>query len=174
MQYMPIQKKPPQISETVHLQAFITTYRSSSSVFMTIKTPRAAKNRRESHHNRYSQNGQILLLLSSSDGLALRRLNLSRWFMDETAAFYTEQCTSLSLATTQARIRAPSSTDFQAIQVGNRDGSVCFAGMDARQLRSQSRACSRHFLIAMPKENQHLVQVCSRYVRGSKRHRNHS
>ena len=30
------------------------------------------------------------------------------------------------------------------------------------------------FPIAMPKENQQLAQVCSRYVCGSKRHRNHS
>ena len=41
-------KESLQISETVHLSAFITTYRSSSSVFMTNKTPRVAKNRRES------------------------------------------------------------------------------------------------------------------------------
>ena len=50
------------------LQAFITTYRSSSSVFMTNKTPRVAKTRRESttpHHvaTRHSQNGQIIVFL---------------------------------------------------------------------------------------------------------------
>ena len=39
----------------------------------------------------------LLLLLSSSDGLAQYYVNLSRWFTHETAAFCTEQCTTLSL-----------------------------------------------------------------------------
>ena len=70
---MPIQKNLRlQISETVHLQAFITTYRSSSSVFMTNKTPRVAKNRRESTTPGTRKTGKLfffllllLLLLSS-------------------------------------------------------------------------------------------------------------
>ena len=39
----------------------------------------------------------FFLLLLLSDGLAQRRLNPSWWFSHETAAFYTEQCTSPSL-----------------------------------------------------------------------------
>ena len=33
-------------------------------------------------------------LLSTSDGLAQRCVNFSRWFTQETAAFYTEKCTA--------------------------------------------------------------------------------
>ena len=67
---------------------------------MTNKTPRVAKNRRESTTPGTRKTGKLfffLLLSSSSDGLAQRRINLSRWFTHETAAFYTEQCTSPSL-----------------------------------------------------------------------------
>ena len=52
---------------------------------------------------RYSQNGQIVFLsfflsfFLSSDNLAQRCLNLSRWFSHETAAFSTEQCNVPSL-----------------------------------------------------------------------------
>jgi len=54
------------------------------------------------YQTRSSQNRRnvflsFFLLLSSSDGLAHYCVNLSRWFMHETAAFYTEQCTTPSL-----------------------------------------------------------------------------
>ena len=78
-QYMPIQKN---LSKSQKWYTYITTYRSSSSVFMTNKTPRIAKNHRES---------------TSPGNLAQRRLNLSRWFSHETAAFSTEQCNRSSL-----------------------------------------------------------------------------
>jgi len=47
MQYMTIQKNFS-VSKTVGLQAFITTYHSSSSVFMTNYTPSGARKPRES------------------------------------------------------------------------------------------------------------------------------
>ena len=96
---MIIQKNLP---KSVNLQAFITTYHPSSSVFMTNKTPSGA----EKHHwTRKLKNGQNVLfflssfffLLSSSDGLAQYCVNFSWWFTHKTAAFYTEQCTTLSL-----------------------------------------------------------------------------
>jgi len=43
------------------------------------------------------QNGQIVFLFLSSDGLAQYCVNLSRWFTHETAAFSMEQCTTPSL-----------------------------------------------------------------------------
>ena len=54
------------------------------------------------YHTRHSQNGQIVFLSfflssSSSDNLAQRCLNLSRWFSHETVAFSTEQCNVPSL-----------------------------------------------------------------------------
>jgi len=39
----------------------------------------------------------VLILLSSADGLPQYCVNLSQWFMHESAAFYTEQCTTTSL-----------------------------------------------------------------------------
>ena len=39
----------------------------------------------------------FFFFLLSSDGLAQRCVNFSRWFTHETAAFYTEQCTTPSL-----------------------------------------------------------------------------
>jgi len=39
----------------------------------------------------------FFFFLLSSDGLAQYRVNLSRWFTHETAAFCTEQCTTPSL-----------------------------------------------------------------------------
>ena len=77
------------------------------------------------------------------------------------------------VTTTLARIRAPSSTDFQVIQVGDRDGSACLGWMRDSWCRS-CELVTGTFPIAMPKENQQLAQVCSRYVRGSKLQRNHS
>ena len=66
---------------------------------MTNKTPRVAKNRRESTTPDTRKTGKLFffLLLLLSDGLAQRRLNRSSWFSQETAAFHTEQCTSPSL-----------------------------------------------------------------------------
>ena len=64
---------------------------------MTNKTPRVAKNRREKNQINHGQelaNGQIVFFLSS-DGLAQRFLNLSRWFTHETTAFSNEQRTSI-------------------------------------------------------------------------------
>ena len=57
------------------------------------------------YHTRHSQNGQIVFLsffffFLSSDNLAQRCLNLSRWFSHETAAFSTEQCNVPSLFAT--------------------------------------------------------------------------
>ena len=62
-QYIPIQKKSPQISETVHLLRFITTYRSSLSVFMTNKTPHIAKNRRERTTHGTRKTGKLFFFL---------------------------------------------------------------------------------------------------------------
>ena len=68
---------------------------------MTNKTPRVAKNRRESTTPGTRKTGKLFFFLLSfflsSDGLAQRRLNRSSWFSHETAAFHTEQCTSPSL-----------------------------------------------------------------------------
>ena len=60
---MPIQKKSPQISETVHLLRFITTYRSSLRVFMTNKTPRIAKTRRERTTHGTRKTGKLFFFL---------------------------------------------------------------------------------------------------------------
>ena len=70
---------------------------------MTNKTPRIAKTRRESTTPGTRKTGKLffflllLLLLLSSDNLAQRCLNLSRWFSHETVAFSTEQCNVPSL-----------------------------------------------------------------------------
>ena len=67
---------------------------------MANTTPSGAEKNRESTEPESSQTAKMfffLLLLLSSDGLAHCCVNLSRWFTHETAAFYIEQCTILSL-----------------------------------------------------------------------------
>jgi len=79
----------------------MTTYRSSSSAFMTNKIPSGARKHREGTKPGTLKTGKMFFFLSSSssssDGLAQYCPNLWRWFLHETAAFYTEQCTVLSL-----------------------------------------------------------------------------
>ena len=72
-------------------------YNPSSSVFMTNKTPSGAEKHHESSKPESSKVAKMFFFLLSSDGLAQYCVNLSRWFMHETAAFYTEQCTTPSL-----------------------------------------------------------------------------
>jgi len=66
---------------------------------MTKKTPSGARMYREGTKPGTRKTGQMFFffLLLSSDGLAPYCVNLSRWFTHETAAFYTEQCTTPSL-----------------------------------------------------------------------------
>jgi len=69
---------------------------------MTNKTPSGAEKHHESTEPESTKMIKLfffllLLLLLSSDGLAQYCINLSRWFTHETAAFYTEQCTTPSL-----------------------------------------------------------------------------
>jgi len=76
----------------------MTTYCSSSSVFVTNKTHNGARKRHESTQPNSSKTAKLFFfLLLSSDGLAQYCVNLSRWFTHETAAFSTEQCTTPSL-----------------------------------------------------------------------------
>ena len=77
---------------------------------------------------------------------------------------------------TQARIRAPPSTDFQVIEIGERDGIACLGWVRA-SWGSLSGVFSRHLLDGDAKENQWLTQVCYLYDSMSaavKRHRNNS
>ena len=99
-----IQKNLPkslQISKTGGKKAFMTTYYSSSSVFLAQKTPSVVNNRRESTAPKSRQTAKIgfllLHLLLSSDGLVQIWLTPSRRCLHKTAAFYTEQCTTPSL-----------------------------------------------------------------------------
>ena len=64
---------------------------------MTNKTPSGAEKHHESSEPQSSKTTKMFFFLLSSDGLAQYCVNLSRWFMHETAAFYTEQCTTPSL-----------------------------------------------------------------------------
>ena len=65
---------------------------------MANSTPSGAVKHRESTEPESGQTVKMFFfLLSSSDGLAQHCVNLSRWFTHETAAFYTEQCTTPSL-----------------------------------------------------------------------------
>ena len=52
----------------------------------------------------------FFFLLSSSDGLAQYCVNFSWWFTHTTAAFYTEQCTTLSLFITSKSHKALTTT----------------------------------------------------------------
>ena len=73
----------------------MTTYYSSSSVFLARKTPSVVNNRHESTAPKVG-----FLLLLSSDGLVQIWLTPSRRCLHKTAAFYTEQCTTPSLLAT--------------------------------------------------------------------------
>jgi len=65
---------------------------------MTNKTPNGAEKYHESTEPESTKTTKLFFfLLLSSDRLAQYCINLSRWFMHETAAFYTEQCTAPSL-----------------------------------------------------------------------------
>ena len=65
---------------------------------MTNKTPSGAEKHHESSEPESSKTAKMFFfLLLSSDGLAKYCVNLSCWFTHETAAFYTEQCTTPSL-----------------------------------------------------------------------------
>jgi len=72
------------------------TYHSSSSAFMTNKTPCGTRKHRKGTELTTHKMGQMFFFLFSffvsSDGLAQYCMNLSRWFTHETAAFCTEQC----------------------------------------------------------------------------------
>ena len=77
---------------------------SSSSVFMTNKTPNGTRKHRESTQPESSKTAKLFFFFFfffffflSSDGLAQYSVNLSRWFTHETTAFSTEQCTTQSL-----------------------------------------------------------------------------
>ena len=70
------------------------TYCSSSSVFMTNKTPNGARKHRESTQPNSSKMAKLFFYFLPSDGLAQYCVNLSRWFTHKTAAFSTEQCTT--------------------------------------------------------------------------------
>ena len=84
----------------------MTTYYSSSSVFLAQKTPSVVNNRRETTAPKSRQTAKIgflLLLLLSADGLVQIWLTPSRRCLHKTAAFYTEQCTPhLFLATSKS------------------------------------------------------------------------
>jgi len=66
---------------------------------MTNKSPSGARKHREGTKPGARKTGEMFffLLLSSSDGLTQYCPNLWRWFLHETAAFYTGQCTVPSL-----------------------------------------------------------------------------
>ena len=99
-QYMLIQKNlsksqkrytyKPLLPHTVHLRVFSRPTRLLASRKTVVKVPHQVLAKRA---NCFS----FFFFFLSSDGLAQRSLNLSRWFLHETAAFYTEQCTSPSL-----------------------------------------------------------------------------
>ena len=96
MQYVIIQKKKSlKISKMVNSISLYTTYHSCSSVFMTNNLPSGAKKALQNYQTRKSLNGQsvFLLYLSSSTSDRLNCVTLLRWFSQETAAFYTKQCT---------------------------------------------------------------------------------
>ena len=68
-QYMLMQKnlsKSFKISKTGSIKAFMTTYYSSSSVFLAKKTPSVMKNRHESTAPESCQTAEIVLLLPLS------------------------------------------------------------------------------------------------------------
>ena len=76
------------------------TYRSSSTVFMMNNTPSGAKKHREStepESRQITAERFFFISSSSSNGLVQIYVTLSRWFLDKTAAFSTEQCTNSSL-----------------------------------------------------------------------------
>ena len=62
-------QKISQISKTVNLCAFITTYRSSSSVFMMNNMPSGAKKHHESTYPESYQMAKMFIFSSSSDRL---------------------------------------------------------------------------------------------------------
>ena len=62
-QYMPIQKNLPKSQKRYTYYEFITTYRSSLSVFMTNKTPRIVKNRRERTTHGTRKTGKLFFFL---------------------------------------------------------------------------------------------------------------
>jgi len=66
---------------------------------MTNKTPNGAEKHHKSSEPESSKTAKMFFffLSSSSDGLTQYCVNLSCWFTHETAAFYTEQCTTPSL-----------------------------------------------------------------------------
>jgi len=64
---------------------------------MTNKTPSGTKKRHESTKPEMAKMLFFFFFFLSSDGLAQYCVNLSWWFMHETAAFYTEQCITPSL-----------------------------------------------------------------------------
>ena len=69
-------------------------YCSSSGVFMMNNTPSGMKKHRESTEPEICQMFFFPSSSSSSDGLVQNYTTHSRWFSYQTAAFYTEQCTS--------------------------------------------------------------------------------
>jgi len=75
----------------------ITMYHSSSSVFMTNKTPSGARKHCKSTKQRTRKTKAKCF---SSDRLAQYCMNLSRWFTHKTAAFCTELCKPHYLFTT--------------------------------------------------------------------------
>jgi len=82
-QYMLLQKKIHKISKTANLQAVITPYRSSSSVFMTNNIPSGTKKHQRKYRTRKSPKSSSS---SSSDRLVQICVTLSRWFLHKTAA----------------------------------------------------------------------------------------
>jgi len=66
---------------------------------MTNKTPNGARKHRESTQPNSSKMAKLFFFFFfflSSDGLAQYCVNLLRWFMHQTAAFSTKQCTTPS------------------------------------------------------------------------------
>ena len=90
-------KKISQNPKTANLQAVITPYRSSSSVFMMNNKSSGDKKHRKSTEPESWQTAKINVFLFSSDELVQIYVTISRWFSHKTAAFFTEQCTSPSL-----------------------------------------------------------------------------
>ena len=125
----------PKISKTVNLYVFIATYHPPLSVFMTNKTPGGVEERQESIEPENSKMAKMFS--SSSEGLAQHCVN-SRWFAHETAAFYTEQCTS----TTSSLLH-----DIE-VSKGAHSHSLKNYGFDFGAPFSSFRHAHAHFLIA--------------------------
>jgi len=95
----------------------MTTYCSSSSAFMTNKTPNGARKHPESTQPNSSKTAKLFFFFLLSDGLAQYCVNLSRWFTHETAAFSMEQARPHRLFTTSKLRKAHVATQTLRIPI---------------------------------------------------------